>query len=63
MPDGKMGSCLDPWLPRTGLQERGGKGLGRHSSGKKSQLEPRRDGEKVRRDREEHILDVMEDYQ
>ncbi len=49
VPDGKTGSCLDPWLPRNGLQERGGKGLGLPSSVKKSHLEPSRDGEKVRR--------------
>jgi hypothetical protein len=57
VPDRKTGSLPDPELPKTGLQERGGKGPGPPCFGKKSQLEPSRDGENVRRDRQEPILD------
>ncbi len=59
--DRKTGSRTDPELPKTGLQERGEKGPGPPSFGKKSQLEPSRDEENVRRDREEPILDKMEE--
>jgi hypothetical protein len=41
--------------------ERGDAGPGPPHSGKKSQLEPSRDGENMRRDREEPILDMMEE--
>jgi hypothetical protein len=61
VPYGKTGSCLGPELPGTSLQETGEKGPGQPSSGKKSHLEPSRDGENMRRDREEPILDVMEE--
>jgi hypothetical protein len=41
----------------------GNAGPGQPHDEKKSQLEPSRDGENVRRDREEPILDVMEEDQ
>jgi hypothetical protein len=63
VPDGKTGSCLDPELLGTGLQERGEKRPGPPSSGRNSQLEPGRDGETVRRDREKPITDMMEEDQ
>jgi hypothetical protein len=58
-----MGSCLDPELPGTGLQKERGEGPGPPYSGEKSQLKPSRDGENMRRDREEPILDVMKEDQ
>ncbi len=61
MPDRKMGSYLVAELPGTGLQEKGVEGPGPPCSGEKSQLEPNRDGENMRRDREEPIPDMMED--
>jgi hypothetical protein len=56
-----MGYCLDPDLPKTGLQEWGEKGPIPPSFGKKSQLEHSRDEENMRR--EEPIPDVMEEDQ
>jgi hypothetical protein len=58
MPDRKTGSCLDLELPGTGPQEGGNAGPSPPCSGEKSQVEPRRDGENMRRDGEEPILDV-----
>jgi hypothetical protein len=61
VPNGKMSSCRDPELPGTGLQIEGGEGPSPLYSGEKSQLEPSRNGENVRRDREGLILDVMKE--
>jgi hypothetical protein len=58
-----MGSCLDPKLPGSDLQKRGGAGPGPPYLGEKSQLEPSRDGENMRRDYDEPILHVMEEDQ
>ncbi len=64
MPDKKLGSCLDPELPRTGLRGVGlDEGLGPPSLKEKNQLEPSRDGGDVTRDREEPIQDVMQEDQ
>ncbi len=65
MLDKVTGSCLDPELPGTSLQVEGGggEGPGPLYSGKKSQLKPSRDGENMRGDREEPILDMMEEDQ
>jgi hypothetical protein len=57
--DTKMGSCLDPKLPGTDLQEGGKKGPGPPSPGEKSQLRPSRDGETVRGDKEVSIWGTM----
>jgi hypothetical protein len=48
VPNKEMGSCLNPGLPGTCLQKEGGEGP---FPGEKSQLEPSRDGENMRRDR------------
>ncbi len=53
VPDKEMGSCLDPELPGTGLQKEGGEAPGPPHPGEKSQLEPNRDSENMRRDRED----------
>ncbi len=58
VPDRKTGRCLYPELPGTSPQEGRNAGPGPPCSGEKSQLEPRRDGENMRRDGEEPILDV-----
>jgi hypothetical protein len=58
-----MGSCLDPELPGTSLQKEGGEGPSQPYSSEKSLLEPSRDGENMRTDREEHIPDVMKEDQ
>jgi hypothetical protein len=63
VPDRKTGSCLDSEFPGTGLQEGGSTGPGPPYSGEKSQLELSRDGENMRGDREEPILDVMKEDQ
>jgi hypothetical protein len=63
VPDRKMGSCLDPKFPGTGLQEGGKKGPGLPSPGKKSQLRPSRGGETMRGDKEESIPDAMKEDQ
>jgi hypothetical protein len=57
------GKCLDPELPGTGLQEKGEKGSGPPSPGKKSQLEPSRDEGTMGRDKEKPIPYVMEEDQ
>jgi hypothetical protein len=58
-----MGSCLDPELPGTSLQKEGDEGPSPPYPGEKCQLEPSRDEENMRRDREEPILDVMKEDQ
>ncbi len=63
MPDKKMGSCLDPELPGTSLQERREEGPDPPGPGKKSQFEPIRDGGTMGKDKEEPIPDVMEEGQ
>jgi hypothetical protein len=63
VPDKEMGSCLDPELPGTGLQKEEGEGPGPPYPGEKSQLEPSRDRENMRRDREDPIPDVMKEDQ
>jgi hypothetical protein len=63
VPNRKTGNCLDPELPGTGLQKEGGEGPGPPYSREKSQSEPSRDEENIRRDREELILDVMKEDQ
>jgi hypothetical protein len=63
VPDRKAGSCLDPKLPGTALQEGGKKVPSLPSSSKKSQLRPSGDGETMRRDKEESIQDVMKEDQ
>ncbi len=63
MPDRETGSCLDPKLPGTGLQEGGKKGPSPPSLGRKSQLEPSTDGETMRRDKEESIPEAMKEDQ
>jgi hypothetical protein len=56
VPDKKVGSCLDPELPRTGLRGVGlDAGSGQTSLKEKSQLEPSRDGGDVQ--------DVMQEDQ
>ncbi len=59
----ETGSCLDPELPGTGLQGKGEEGPSPSLSGEKSQLEPSRDGENMRRDRAAPIPDVMNEDQ
>ncbi len=59
----ETGSCLDPELLGTILQAERGEGPSPLYSGKKSQLDPSRDGENMRGDIEEPILDVMEEEQ
>ncbi len=59
----KIGQLPGSRAPGNGLQEKGEMGPGLPSSGRKSQLEPSREGENVRRDREEPILDVMKEHQ
>jgi hypothetical protein len=61
--DRETGSCLDPKLPRTDLQEGGKIGPGPSSPGKKSQLEPSRDEGTMRRDKEKSISDSMKEDQ
>jgi hypothetical protein len=63
VPDRETGTCLDPEVPGTGLPKEGNAGPGPPYSGKKSQLEPSRDGENMRKEREEPILDVMKEDQ
>jgi hypothetical protein len=63
VPDKETGSCLDPELPGTGLQKEGGEGPSPPYPGEKSQLEPSRDGENMRREREEPIKDMMKEDQ
>jgi hypothetical protein len=63
VPDRKTGSCQEPELPGTGPQKEGGEGPSPQNSGEKSQLEPSRDGENMRRDREDPILDVVKEDQ
>jgi hypothetical protein len=63
VPDREAGSCVDPELPGTGLQERGKYYLDLSSPSKKSQLEPIRDEGTMGRGKEEPILDVMEEDQ
>jgi hypothetical protein len=60
MPHRKTGSCPDPELPGTGLQKKDEEGPNLPCSGKKSQLEPSRDGENMRGDREGPILGMNE---
>jgi hypothetical protein len=59
VPNRTTGSCLDPKLTRTSLQEGGKKGPGLPSLDKKSQLKPSRDGETMIGDKEEPIPDAM----
>ncbi len=63
MSNRKIGNCLDPELPGTGLHKGGDAGPGPPCSRIKSQLGPSRDVEKWRRDKEEPILDVMKEDQ
>ncbi len=63
MPDRKISSCLDPELPGTSLQKEGDESPSPPYPGEKCQLEPSRDEENIRRDREEPILDVMKNNQ
>jgi hypothetical protein len=63
VPNKETGSCLDPKLHGTGLQKEGGEGPSPFYSREKSQLEPSRDGENMRRDREEPIPDLMKEDQ
>jgi hypothetical protein len=56
-------SCLDPELPGTSLQMERGEGPGPPYSGNKSQLEPDRDGENMRRSEGGSILNVMKEDQ
>ncbi len=56
VPDKKVGSCLDPELPRNGLRGGGGwtyAGLGPPDLKEESQLEPSRDGGDMKRGRED----------
>ncbi len=50
-------------VSRNRFAGKGGKGSGPPNLGKKSQLEPSKDGETMGRDKEEPILDVMEEDQ
>ncbi len=56
--DRETGSCLDP-----SFAGRGEKGPSTPGPGKKSQLEPSRDRETMRRDKEEPVLDAMKEDQ
>jgi hypothetical protein len=62
VPKRDMGSFLDPELPGTGLQKEGGEPSPPYP-GEKSQLEPSRDAENMRRDREEPMPDMMNEDQ
>jgi hypothetical protein len=59
VPNKETGSCLDPELSGTGLWTEGSERSGPPHSGEKSQLEPSRDGENMRRGGREPIPDVM----
>ncbi len=61
MPYRKTGRCLDPELLGTGPQKEGGEGTGPPYSGKRSQLEPSRDGENMRRNKGDPIPDMMKE--
>ncbi len=61
VPNKGTGSCPDPELPGTSLQKEGGEGPGLPHPGENSQLEPGRDGENMRGNREEPIPDVMKE--
>jgi hypothetical protein len=64
MPDKKIGSCLDPELPGTGLRAGGDKCRARHARfERKESVEPIRDGGDMRKDREEPIRDVTQEDQ
>ncbi len=63
VPDRKTGSCQDPELPGTSLHKGRNAGPGLPCSGEKSQSEPSRDGENMKRGREEPILDMIEEDQ
>jgi hypothetical protein len=63
VPDKETGNCLDPELPGTGLQQEWGEGPAPPYSGEKSQLEPSRDWEKMRRNGGEPIPDLMREDQ
>ncbi len=63
MPGKETGSCLDLELPETGLQTEGGEGPGPPYPREKSQLEPCKDGENMRRSVGESIPDVMKEDQ
>ncbi len=62
MPDGSTSSCLDPGLPRTGLQAKVGQGEGEDkawsgppSGAGEDQLESSKDGENMMGDDSESI--------
>jgi hypothetical protein len=56
-------SCPDPEFPGAGLRTEGGEGLGLPYFGEKSQLEPSRDGENMRRNGGEPIQEVIKEDQ
>ncbi len=62
VPDRETGSCPDSKPPGT-VCRKGEKGPSPPSPGKKSQLEPSRDGETTKRDKEESIPDAMKEDQ
>ncbi len=61
MPDEKMGSCLDPELPGTGLRRGADARPGPPNLKGKSQLEPSRDEGDMGKGNEEPIQDVMKE--
>jgi hypothetical protein len=63
VPERETGSCLDPELPGTGLLTEVGERPTTLYSGEKSQLEPSRDGENMRRNGGEPTSDMMKEDQ
>jgi hypothetical protein len=70
VPDRSAGICLDPELPRTGLETRAGQGEGKAEAGLGpptrsggDQLEPSRDGGNMTKDCEKPIQDMMQQGQ
>ncbi len=70
MPDGNMGSCLDPGLPGAGPQRRAGKGKVEAEAGPgppigegEDKLESSRDGGNMIKDKEESIQNAMQEDQ
>jgi hypothetical protein len=62
VPDGSKGSCLDPGLPRSGLQAKVGQGEGEEEAGPgppsgagQDQMESSKDGENMMGDDSESI--------
>ncbi len=53
MPDVETGSCLDPGKNRTGLEGGGKAGPGSPERGKDRQLKPSRDGDNMKKEKED----------